>query len=103
MTGVRAAFAATRQILGAYETDFRILLGDEIRWISARGRGDDQGIVGRVMFGIFLDVTVRKRAEESREMIAQEMSHRIKNLFSIAAALHLDRGAGNDDEGGNGA
>ena len=48
---VRAAFAATRDILGSYEIDFRILHGDEIRWISARGRGEDQGIVGRVMFG----------------------------------------------------
>ena len=30
---VRAAFAATRGIVGAYEIDFRIMVGDEIRWI----------------------------------------------------------------------
>ncbi|RYE03339.1 MAG: hypothetical protein EOP61_05065 [Sphingomonadales bacterium] len=34
---VRAAFAATRAILGSYETDFRIIVGEEIRWIAARG------------------------------------------------------------------
>ncbi|MEX0760126.1 MAG: sensor histidine kinase, partial [Tistlia sp.] len=51
------------------------------------GRGDDQGIVGRIMFGVFLDVTVRKLAEEEREMIASEMQHRIKNLFSLTSAL----------------
>jgi len=84
---VRAAFAATREILGAYEADFRITQGGEIRWISARGRGDDQGIVGRLMFGVFLDVTERKMAEEAREMLAGEMGHRVKNLFSLAAAL----------------
>ena len=84
---VRASFAATRDIVGAYETDFRILHGDQVRWISARGRGDDQGIVGRVMFGIFLDVSVRKLAEEMRELITGEMNHRIKNLFAVAAAL----------------
>ena len=28
---VRLAFAATRATLGAYETDFRILIGDEVR------------------------------------------------------------------------
>ncbi len=84
---VRAAFAATRDILGSYEIDFRILHGDEVRWISARGRGEDQGIVGRIMFGIFLDVSQRKLAEEAREMLAAEMSHRVKNLFAIAAAL----------------
>jgi len=86
---VRAAFAATRDILGAYEVDFRITQAGEVRWISARGRGDDQGIVGRSMFGVFLDVTERKMAEEAREMLAGEMGHRVKNLFSIAAALTL--------------
>ncbi|MDR3436204.1 HWE histidine kinase domain-containing protein [Telmatospirillum sp.] len=84
---VRASFAATREIVGAYETDFRIMVGDQVRWISARGRGDDQGIVGRVMFGIFMDVSMRKAAEEAHEMIAGEMNHRIKNLFSIIQAL----------------
>ena len=41
---VRAAFAATRAIFGSYEIDFRIMVGDEVRWISARGQGDDAGI-----------------------------------------------------------
>ncbi|WP_260597174.1 sensor histidine kinase [Sphingomonas endolithica] len=84
---VRAAFAATRAILGDYETDFRIMVGDEVRWISARGKGDDAGIVGRTMFGIFLDVTGRKQAEEGNELLAGEMSHRVKNLLAIASGL----------------
>lgn len=84
---VRAAFAATRAVSGAYEIDFRILVDDEVRWISARGRGEDVGIVGRRMFGIFLDVTGRKQAEEANELLAGEMSHRVKNLLAIAAAL----------------
>jgi two-component sensor histidine kinase len=84
---VRAAFASTREVLGAYEIDFRILREGAVHWVSARGRGDDQGIVGRIMFGVFLDVSERKIAEEGREMLANEMSHRVKNLFAIAAAL----------------
>lgn len=84
---VRAAFAATRAVMGAYETDFRIMVGDEIRWIAARGQGEDVGIVGRTMFGIFLDVTARKQAEEGHELLAGEMSHRVKNLLAIAAGL----------------
>ena len=84
---VRAAFAATREMLGAYETDFRILHNGKVRWISARGRGDDQGIVGRIMYGVFIDVTERKKAEEAREMIAGEMNHRVKNIFAITSAL----------------
>lgn len=84
---VRAAFAATRAVLGSYETDFRIVVGEEIRWIAARGQGEDVGIVGRTMFGIFLDVTARKHAEEGNELLAGEMSHRVKNLLSIASGL----------------
>jgi len=84
---VRAAFAATRGVTGPYETDFRIMLGSEIRWIAARGKGEDEGIVGRTMFGIFLDVTGRKQAEEGHELLAGEMSHRVKNLLAIAAGL----------------
>jgi two-component sensor histidine kinase len=84
---VRAAFAATRGVAGSYETDFRVMLGSEIRWIASRGRGEDEGIVGRTMFGIFLDVTGRKQAEEGHELLAGEMSHRVKNLLAIAAGL----------------
>jgi two-component sensor histidine kinase len=84
---VRAAFAATRAVVGAYESDFRIILGNEIRWIASRGRGEDAGIVGRIMFGVFLDVTGRKQAEEGHELLAGEMSHRVKNLLAIAAGL----------------
>ncbi|GJD94513.1 sensor histidine kinase [Methylobacterium iners] len=84
---VRAAFSATRAILGPYETDFRIMHGSDVRWVSARGQGDDQGIVGAVMFGIFLDATGRKQAEEGHELLAGEMSHRVKNLLAIATAL----------------
>ena len=87
---VRAAFTATRSVTGSYEIDFRICLGEEIRWISARGQGADEGIVDRAMFGVFLDVTGRKQAQEGSELLAGEMSHRVKNLLAIAAGLtHL--------------
>jgi two-component sensor histidine kinase len=39
------------------------------------------------MFGIFLDVTGRKQAEEGSELLAGEMSHRVKNLLAIATGL----------------
>ncbi|MFN3673560.1 MAG: sensor histidine kinase [Bosea sp. (in: a-proteobacteria)] len=84
---VREAFAATRGIVGPYEIDFRIMVGEVIKWISARGQGDDADIQGRVMFGVFLDVTGRKQAEEANELLAGEMSHRVKNLLSMATAL----------------
>lgn len=84
---VRAAFDATRALVGPYEIDFRIIVGDDVRWISARGQGDDAEIDRRTMFGVFLDVTGRKQAEEASELLAGEMSHRVKNLLSIASGL----------------
>lgn len=84
---VKAAFAATRAIIGPYEIDFRIMVGEEVRWVSARGQGNDAGIVGRIMYGIFIDVTGRKQAEEGHELLAGEMSHRVKNLLAIATGL----------------
>ncbi len=84
---VRAAFIATRSVVGPYEIDFRIIVGERVRWVSARGQGADEGIVDRVMFGIFIDVTGRKQAEEGNELLAGEMSHRVKNLLAIASSL----------------
>ena len=84
---VRSAFAATRAAIGDYEIDFRILAEKEIRWISARGKGDETDTAERTAFGIFLDVTQRKQAEEANELLAGEMSHRVKNLLHIATAL----------------
>jgi two-component sensor histidine kinase len=84
---VHAAFTATRSVPGPYEIDFRIMVGEDIRWISARGRADEAGAADSAMFGIFIDVTGRKQAEEGSELLAGEMSHRVKNLLAIAAGL----------------
>ncbi len=84
---VRSAFAATRAVLGPYETDFRIVVGSEVRWISARGKGSDAGMQERSVFGIFLDVTQRKQAEEASELLSGEMSHRVRNLLQVASSL----------------
>jgi PAS domain-containing protein len=46
---VRAAFYSTRATVGRYEIDFRILVDDDVRWVSARGQGSDEGIANRCM------------------------------------------------------
>lgn len=84
---VKTVFAGTPGLHGAYETDFRIMLDGGIRWISARGQGDDPNLVGPLVFGIFLDVTQRRQAEEAHELLAGEMGHRVKNLLAVAVAL----------------
>lgn len=85
---VRTAFAATRAIDGPFEIDFRILTEEEqVRWISARGQGNAGDTTAEKMTGIFLDVTGRKQAEEGHELLAGEMSHRVKNLLALASGL----------------
>lgn len=96
---VRSAFQETRALLGLFEIDFRILYEDQIRWISARGQGADDRIEGRITFGVFLNVSMRKKAEIARDIISQEMDHRIKNLFAITLALtRVSRQATNSKE-----
>ena len=84
---VQAAFTATRSVPGPYEIDFRIMIGPDIRWVSARGQAAELDAPDVPMFGIFLDVTGRKQAEEGSELLAGEMSHRVKNLLAIATGL----------------
>ena len=99
---VQAAFAATWTTPGPYQIDFRILLPDGIQWVSARGRGADKGIVGRIMFGVFLDSTARKEAEEARETLAGEMGHRGQEPVRHRVQPRLDGSAlrGDDDRDG---
>ena len=87
LTRVRRELEAAQSVPGQYEIDFRVMIDDKVRWISARGCGGGEGMVGSVLFAIFLDVTQRKEDEDVREMLVQEMSHRIKNLFSVTSAL----------------
>lgn len=84
---VSEAFFAARMVPGPYEIDFRIVVEHEVRWIACRGHGDETGADDRTMFGVFLDATARKNAEEANELVAGEMSHRVKNLLAIAAGL----------------
>jgi PAS domain S-box-containing protein len=39
------------------------------------------------MIGAMLDLTERKRHEETQELLNREMDHRIKNLFAVATSL----------------
>ena len=77
---------ATRQ---AFNTDYRLLRTDGIwRRIADAGNphfADDGAFLGLV--GSAYDDTERKQAEETREFIGRELSHRIKNIFAMISGL----------------
>lgn len=48
--------------------------------------GDDYGATPGIGL-VVEDVTAQKRAEQARDLLSRELSHRIKNLFAVVASL----------------
>jgi PAS domain S-box-containing protein len=72
-----------------YEVEYRLKRHDgDYRWTLARGvpvRSAD-GTITR-WFGTNTDIHDRRLLEESRELLGRELSHRIKNIFSLVSGL----------------
>lgn len=72
-----------------YEIEYRLRhCSGEYRWVLGRALPirDAEGNIAR-WFGTCTDIHERKQEMEEREMIAHELSHRIKNIFSVVAGL----------------
>jgi len=77
---------------GKLRIEYRIVRPDgEVRWISSRGGMLYEAIDGELkatrLLGTILDITERRRNEEIRQLLAQELNHRVKNLFAMAASM----------------
>ncbi|HEY8564951.1 MAG TPA: PAS domain-containing protein [Beijerinckiaceae bacterium] len=88
---VESAFrAAVAGRAGEYTAEYRIVRPSDgaVRWISATAEieRDGEGCPLRLV-GAHIDITERKQAEEARELISRELSHRIKNIFAIVSGL----------------
>ena len=72
-----------------YQIEYRLRHFDgTYRWVLGRAlpiRGED-GAIQR-WFGTCTDIHAQKLALEEREVISQELSHRIKNIFAVIAGL----------------
>jgi PAS domain S-box-containing protein len=72
-----------------YQIEYRLRRADgDYRWTLGRALPlrDDAGAIVR-WFGTCTDIHEQKEASEEREVIAQELSHRIKNIFAVIAGL----------------
>jgi len=86
------AWAVWRQSLDTgepYNIEYRLRHCDgTYRWVLGRALPvrDENGAIQR-WFGTCTDIHEQKLAYEEREIISQELSHRIKNIFAVIAGL----------------
>ncbi|WP_375420545.1 sensor histidine kinase [uncultured Sphingomonas sp.] len=72
-----------------YQIEYRLRHFDgTYRWVLGRALAvrDDAGAITR-WFGTCTDIHEQKLALEQREVISQELSHRIKNIFAVISGL----------------
>jgi PAS domain S-box-containing protein len=81
------------------EVDFRIQRPDtgEIRWMGSRAIAmrDTAGRLER-MVGVNFDLTERKRAEERRSLLINELNHRVKNTLATVQSIASQTFRGHD-------
>lgn len=74
---------------GPYEIEYRLRnAAGNYRWVLGRAlpMRNKEGQIVR-WFGTCTDIHDQKIASEQRELITQELSHRIKNIFSVISGL----------------
>jgi PAS domain S-box-containing protein len=72
-----------------YNIEYRLRRHDgQYRWVLGRALPvrDEAGAITR-WFGTCTDIHEQKLALEEREMVSQELSHRIKNIFAVISGL----------------
>ena len=72
-----------------YEIEYRLRHRSGVyRWTLGRAMPirDESGEIVR-WFGTCTDIDDLKRMEQSKELLSQELSHRIKNIFAVVSAL----------------
>ncbi|RZJ01276.1 MAG: PAS domain S-box protein [Brevundimonas sp.] len=72
-----------------YEIEYRLRHHSGVyRWTLGRATPirDEAGQIIR-WFGTCTDIDELKRMEQSKELLSQELSHRIKNIFAVVSAL----------------
>ncbi len=73
---------------GPYEAEYRIRVpGRPECWLFSKGAGDRVGAPPSRVSGATIDITDRKAQEQQLELLAQELSHRIKNIFAVVRAM----------------
>tara|TARA_R110002167_G_scaffold63058_4_gene177879 strand:- start:494 stop:2428 length:1935 start_codon:yes stop_codon:yes gene_type:complete len=85
----RALWQESLQSGDPYEIEYRLRRYDGVyRWALGRAMPirDEAGEIVR-WFGTCTDIDELKRMDQAKELLSQELSHRIKNIFAVVSAL----------------
>ena len=78
-----------------FEDEWRIKLADgEYRWVQARAVPVAREGRDVRWFGTIIDIDRVHRLSEARDLLANELSHRIKNIFAVVSGLIALRSRG---------
>ncbi|MEO0500629.1 MAG: CheR family methyltransferase, partial [Pseudomonadota bacterium] len=68
-----------------YNSEFRIVRDDgEVRLMKGVGKSDN---VGDRMVGLNFDITEEDRVKREKDLLFEEMNHRVKNLFAVISSV----------------
>ncbi|MDP4021131.1 PAS domain S-box protein [Methylobacterium sp. NEAU 140] len=99
---MKATLAASVADKADYEIEYRVNMPTgEVRWVEVRGQ-PFYAVDGTPlsMVCVSLDITERKRLEEHRALLAEELKHRVKNTMATMQSIAHQtlRGASSLDE-----
>ena len=100
LPALRASIRAVFEDGADFLVDYRLAIpGEPIRWVECKGRMvvDATGQPYRFS-GTSIDVTARKAAEQQKQLLMREMSHRVKNSFAMVQSLASQTLRGIDPE-----
>lgn len=86
---VERELSRTINTRGDYHAVYRISAVDRaIRWIESFGQFcPPEGTGAARLVGVSMDITDRKEAEEQRDLLVAELSHRVKNTLAIVSSI----------------
>ncbi len=72
-----------------YRCEYRVMTNEgQLRWLVATGRCEFDAAGNPTRFpGAVVDISERKAAEQHKELLAGELSHRIKNIFTVVQGM----------------
>lgn len=82
-----------------YEGEFRIDRGPTLppRWIHAQGQVHFNGDTAETFTGAVYDITEYRSAQKTRDVLIQELNHRVKNTLSVVQGLAFQTFQGAED------